>query len=61
MTTNRGKSIQQTTKDVLQEEVGRAAELGQQAVKSGGYVYPLRGAIYFVTYATLPLTGCSGY
>lgn len=49
MTTNRGKSIQETTKEVLQQEVGRAAELGQQAIASGGYVYPIRGAIYFVT------------
>ena len=51
MTTNRGKSIQETTKEVLQQEVGRAAELGQQAIASGGYVYPIRGAIYFVTCA----------
>jgi len=50
---NQKKSLQDTAKDVIQEEIGTAAKLGQQAIQSGGYIYPFRGIVYFATHPSL--------
>lgn len=45
--------MSERVKEVAREELEQAKDLAQQAVRSGAYLYPIKGIAYFLTHRTL--------